>query len=181
MGAKRERVYSGRVVTVNESQEECELHGGEWKSQDGDGFCVIRDEQDYLAYLNHTDVGQTNEIGALHTDVRFNKAVPSLAYTGLSPNSPVESNENGGMQSVVEGRFDLIPPIAAFELAQVMQHGAEKYAPGNWKKIPVDSHLNHLLMHVFAYLAGDRQEKHLTHALARAAMAVEIEQLGVQK
>jgi hypothetical protein len=56
----------------------------------------------------------------------------------------------------------------------------EKYAPRNWMKISVDSHLNHLLMHVFAYLAGDRQEEHLTHALARAAMAVEIEKLGVQ-
>jgi hypothetical protein len=103
-----------------------------------------------------------------------------LAYTGISPDSPVAQNENGGLQSVVEGRFDLLPPVAMFELAQVMEHGAQKYAPRNWMKISVDSHLNHLLMHVFAYLAGDRQEEHLTHALARAAMAVEIEKLGVQ-
>src|SRR5688572_21351918 len=94
-----------------------------------------------------------------------------LAYTGISPDSPITENERGGKQSVVEGRFDLIPPVAAFELAKVMEHGAQKYAPRNWMKIPVDSHLNHLLMHVFAYMAGDRQEEHLTHALARAAMA----------
>lgn len=104
-----------------------------------------------------------------------------LAYTGLSPDAPTTENDNGGKQSVVEGRFDLIPPIAAFELAKVMEHGATKYAPKNWMKIDVDSHLNHLLAHVFAYMAGDRQDDHLTHALARAAMAVEIEKVGVAK
>jgi hypothetical protein len=103
--------------------------------------------------------------------------VPSLTYTGLSPDAPIDTNEQGGQQSKVEGRFDLIPPVAMFELAKVMQHGAERYAPRNWYKIPLDSHLNHLLMHAFAYLAGDRQEDHLSHILARAAMAVEINAL----
>jgi hypothetical protein len=100
-----------------------------------------------------------------------------LTYTGLTPDAPIDTNEQGGQQSKVEGRFDLIPPVAMFELAKVMQHGAERYAPRNWYKIPLDSHLNHLLMHAFAYLAGDRQEDHLSHILARAAMAVEINAL----
>jgi hypothetical protein len=100
-----------------------------------------------------------------------------LTYTGLAPDAPIDTNEQGGQQSKVEGRFDLIPPVAMFELAKVMQHGAERYAPRNWYKIPLDSHLNHLLMHAFAYLAGDRQEDHLSHILARAAMAVEINTL----
>ena len=49
---------------------------------------------------------------------------------------------------------------------------AEKYGVDNWRKIGVESHLNHLLMHVFAYLAGDTQDEHLEHALCRAMMAV---------
>lgn len=100
-----------------------------------------------------------------------------LRYLGLSPDAPVEENENGGKQSVVEGLFTEIPPLAMFELAKVMEHGAKKYAPKNWHNIPVESHVNHALMHLFAWLAGDRQEKHLTHVLARAAMAVELEEM----
>lgn len=100
-----------------------------------------------------------------------------LSYTGVAPDAPVTRNEDGGMQSQVEGRFDLIPPIAMFELAKVMEHGAQKYAPRNWYKIPLESHINHLLMHMNAYLAGNRDEDHLSHVLARAAMAVEIQKL----
>jgi hypothetical protein len=107
----------------------------------------------------------------------FAPATNKLTYTGVAPDAPVTQNKDGGMQSVVEGRFDLIPPIAMFELAKVMEHGAQKYAPRNWYKIPLESHLNHLLMHMNAYLAGNRDEDHLSHVLARAAMAVEIQKL----
>jgi hypothetical protein len=98
-----------------------------------------------------------------------------LAYTGLAPDAPITENDQGGQQSKVEGRFDLIPPLAMFALAQIMEHGAQRYAPNNWRKISVDDHVNHGLMHLFAYLAGDTQDDHLGHALARAAMAKELE------
>jgi hypothetical protein len=98
-----------------------------------------------------------------------------LAYTGLSPDAPITENESGGQQSAIEGRFDLIPPVAMFELAKIMEHGARRYAPNNWRKIPIDDHVNHALSHLFAYLAGDRQDDHLGHALARMAMAVEMQ------
>lgn len=99
-----------------------------------------------------------------------------LSYQGLSPDAPTVKNERGGMQSATAGRFDLIPPKAMFRLAAIMEHGARKYAPNNWKKIEIDSHVNHALQHLFAYIAGDRQDDHLGHALARAAMAVELEE-----
>jgi hypothetical protein len=99
-----------------------------------------------------------------------------LPYIGLNPDAPTVQNEQGGMQSATAGRFDLLPPKAMFRLAAIMEHGARKYAPNNWKKIEIDSHVNHALQHLFAYLAGDRQDDHLGHALARATMAVELEE-----
>lgn len=104
-----------------------------------------------------------------------------LGYTGLAPDAPIHTNEQGGQQSKIEGRFDLIPPVAMLELAKIMAYGARRYAPNNWRKIPLDDHVNHMLMHLFAYVAGDRQDDHLGHALARAAMAVEISKLGEEK
>lgn len=203
------RMIGGQVITTWELMTECGQHGGSWITPDEHypeaGFCVISDESEYARYIDCVRVEGAEpvdvidavkwEVGEALEEVNEGLVTKAdyaagleeeterlhrLSYTGLAPDAPITENEHGGKQSVVEGRFDLIPPVAAFELAKVMEHGAEKYAPRNWMKIPVDSHLNHLLMHVFAYLAGDRQEEHLTHALARASMAVEIEKVGVQ-
>src|SRR5689334_23326525 len=84
---------------------------------------------------------------------------------GLRPDSPTVTNERGGKQSQVDYRFDLIDQQAVFAMAQVLHEGASKYGANNWRRIEVDSHLNHLLMHVYAYLGGDTQDDHLTHAL----------------
>jgi hypothetical protein len=57
-------------------------------------------------------------------------------------------------------------------MAEVLDHGAKKYGANNWRLIPVEDHLNHLLMHVYAFLAGDRSDDHLSHALCRATFAL---------
>jgi hypothetical protein len=152
-----------------EDRQECLEHRGTWYEREE--VCRFADPIREEMYREH----MAQPLDQQEEQIR-------LTYTGLSPDAPVEENEHGGRQSIVEGRFDLIPPVAMFELAKVMQHGAEKHAPQNWRKIPVYSdkgsgHLNHALMHLFAWLAGDRQEEHLTHALARVAMAVELETL----
>lgn len=82
--------------------------------------------------------------------------------------------ENGGKQSKLPYRFDLVDAQAMFALARVMYEGVQKYEPNNWRKISVESHLNHALSHVYAYLAHDTQDDHLTHALTRLHMAVAI-------
>lgn len=154
---------------------ECEQKGGIWDERFGPSHCLKPTPH----YVSDEAMARYDELHRDDPDRRYyaeRDEERRLGYTGLSPDSPIVTNEQGGMQSQVEGRFDLIPAVAMFELANVMAHGAEKYAPNNWRKIDVDSHLNHLLQHVFAYLAGDRQESHLSHALARAAMAVELEE-----
>lgn len=88
-----------------------------------------------------------------------------------SPDAETETNERGGSQSKIPVRFDLIDAKAIFEMASVLHEGAEKYGEGNWRLIPVEDHLNHLIMHAYAYLAGDRTDDHLSHIMCRATFA----------
>jgi hypothetical protein len=90
----------------------------------------------------------------------------------VSPDVPIIVNSEGGGQSFVPVRFDLIDAKAIFKVAEVLHEGAEKYGEGNWRKIPIDDHLNHLIMHAYAYLSGDRTDDHLSHAVCRAIFAL---------
>jgi len=97
--------------------------------------------------------------------------VDEFIATIASPDAPTTVNVHGGAQSDICARFDLIDARAMFAMAQVLDHGAKKYGENNWRKIPVDDHLNHLLMHTYAFLAGDRSDDHLSHILCRATFA----------
>ena len=89
---------------------------------------------------------------------------------GVGPEQPIVTNEHGGMQAKNDYTFHLIDAPALFELAKVMGEGAKKYAKDNWRKIPPEEHFDHLQMHLWAWMAGDRQDEHLEHALARCFM-----------
>ena len=56
---------------------------------------------------------------------------------------------------------------------------AEKYAETLWnrnyKRIPPEEHINHAVQHLFAYLAGDESDDHLSHAILRAMFAYEVD------
>lgn len=92
--------------------------------------------------------------------------------SGVGPDTPIETNANGGKQSTTPYRFDLLDAPAMFQLAAIAGKGAAKYGVSNWRKIDTRSHLNHALIHVFAYLAGDKSEDHLEHAFCRMMFAV---------
>jgi len=89
----------------------------------------------------------------------------------VSPDAPTHTNDKGGRQSLVEVRFDLIDGPALFEMASVLHDGAEKYGADNWRKIDIPDHLNHLIMHAYAYLSGDRTDEHLSHIMCRSMFA----------
>jgi hypothetical protein len=99
---------------------------------------------------------------------------------GVGPDTPLETNSRGGKQSASPYRFDLMDPVAQFALAEVLAQGAEKYGVDNWRKIDARSHVNHLLQHVYAWLAGDTTDDHLEHAYARAMMALAMERETAQ-
>lgn len=56
-------------------------------------------------------------------------------------------------------------------IAKILQYGASRYAPNNWRLIPQEEHINHALIHIVAHLAGDTQDDHINHALCRLMMA----------
>jgi len=99
---------------------------------------------------------------------------------GMGNNVPIRENEKGGKQSDIPYAFHLIDGPALFNMAQVYAEGAKKYEPDNWRKIPVEEHLNHAISHIYAHLAGDTQEDHIGHAQCRMNMAkaVQIENEG---
>ena len=82
------------------------------------------------------------------------------------------TNEKGGKQSHVAARLDLIPHDNELLLGECLGFGARKYGEDNWKKIPLDDNLNHALVHIRKYLAGDRTEQHLVNTLARVNFAL---------
>lgn len=93
---------------------------------------------------------------------------------GMGPDAEMTVNENGGRQSKLPYRFDLIDPATLFALANICATGAEKYGEWNWRRIGVNDNLNHALCHIFAYLAGDGQDDHLEHALCRVMFALSL-------
>lgn len=89
---------------------------------------------------------------------------------GVDPSQPMVVNEFGGLQSKSEYAFHLIPPEALLAIAEVFAEGAKKYSTSNWKKIPSGEHMNHMLVHMYAAVLGDTQDKHAEHFLCRAVM-----------
>jgi hypothetical protein len=75
--------------------------------------------------------------------------------------------------------MDLIDGAVLLEVARVLSVGAEKYGENNWRKIPRNEHLNHLLVHAYAALEGDEQDEHLLHLVCRAIFALAVDMKGV--
>lgn len=98
---------------------------------------------------------------------------------GVGADAPVVANKFGGKQSKMEYDFTQLDPLAMFQLAGILKRGADKYGRDNWKRITTEEHLNHALQHIFAYLAGDRQDDHLGHAFCRLMMAIVVDRDGL--
>ena len=100
---------------------------------------------------------------------------------GVQPNAVVEINEIGGKQSSTPYGFHMLPVHAMFAAAEVAKYGADKYNESfyerNYKKIPAIEHVNHCIQHLFAYLAGDTSDEHLSHAIVRAMFAYEVDKI----
>lgn len=93
---------------------------------------------------------------------------------GVGPEAPIEVDERGYRSSKVPYRMDLMPGRALLHMAEIMCEGAKSHGESNWKNGDVNNHLNKMLVHAFAYLAGDTSDDHLGHAAWRAMAALEI-------
>lgn len=86
----------------------------------------------------------------------------------------IDTNENGAKQTKLEVRFDLVPPDALTEIANVLYKGANKYGVDNWKGIPTNEHVNHALYHLYLYLTT-KDKNHLKNASCRSMFALQLE------
>lgn len=89
---------------------------------------------------------------------------------GVGTDAEIITNAAGGQQSKAEYAFHLIDREALFALAEVLQYGATRYAPDNWRKISSADHFNHMMIHAMAHQQGDKQDDHLGHMFCRAMM-----------
>lgn len=91
---------------------------------------------------------------------------------GVSPDAPVITNEKGAKQSDSPYRLDLVDPKALLAIGAVLKEGAAKYGEENWRGIDLNDHINHALVHIYAYLAGDTSDDHIEHAATRMIFAL---------
>lgn len=87
---------------------------------------------------------------------------------------PIETNEDGGSQSVIELTFTTMPLTALSMLSKLQRLGDEKYGAHNWRSIPEQDHINHAFAHMLGHCTGDRTEDHLLHAAWRLVAALEV-------
>ena len=95
----------------------------------------------------------------------------------LSNDAPPSVNENGGKQHHRPYRMQAVPPKAIMEVGKVRYIGFNElgYDDLNYKLIPLEEHIGRALTHLYAYLAGDVSNDHLSHAACRVLFALEME------
>ena len=106
--------------------------------------------------------------------IKMAKPQPNKA---LSNDAPPSVNEQGGKQHHRPYRMQAIPPKAILEVGRVRYIGYNDlgYDDENYKLIAKEEHIGRALTHLFAYLAGDDSNDHLSHAACRILFALEIE------
>lgn len=89
---------------------------------------------------------------------------------------------SGAKRSSVKPRYDLILPVFLQRVAAVWTRGAEKYGEGNWQKGANDQEWikdipNHIIEHIYQYIAGDQSEDHLANIACNVQMLMYFDSL----
>jgi hypothetical protein len=87
---------------------------------------------------------------------------------------PIETNKDGGSQSVIAHTFTTLPLNALSALSQLQRLGDQKYGAHNWRAISEADHMDHAFAHMLGHSTGDRTEDHLLHAAWRLMAALEV-------
>lgn len=112
--------------------------------------------------------------------------LPDTYVYDAFPATPTEdetivTNANGGKQSFIKGRYDILPFVALKSVAEVLAEGADKYGEWNWHDIESKYHLNHAIKHALKAANMLSQEgsneavtyEELSHAATRILFALE--------
>lgn len=111
----------------------------------------------------------------IHREAGEEDAPKTEVIAGVGPDAPVVENEYGAKQSQSPYRMDLIDAKALLKIAEVHKQGGDKYGDTNWHNIPVNDHINHALVHIYAHLAEDTSDEHLAHAATRMIFALALQ------
>lgn len=98
-------------------------------------------------------------------------------HVGRAYASLVDFLEDPGVDLLYDA-IDYLSNEPLTAIARVMEEGLKKYPRDNWKLIPFEEHINHALCHLYMFLKGDIQDRHLDHALTRIALAYETFLIG---
>ena len=134
--------------------------------------------QDAEIVVNEKGGKQSKAIAAIHLiDPTFLKVWYSGADVVINfiADFMIEGNKDNLIKAIFEinafKNIDKHENTALLEIGKVLQYGAERYVPNNWRLIPQEEHINHALIHYIAYQIGDRQDEHLEHCMCRLMMA----------
>ena len=161
-----EKVQKGDLIRIVNAQPERTAYKNgdifEVTHIDGDGAANFVDYFGVEAYATDTEYVVHRKAGEEDSEV----------IAGVGPDAPIVTNEVGAKQSHSPYRMDLIDAKALLKIAQVHKQGGDKYGDTNWRGIPVNDHINHALVHIYAHLAGDTSDEHLPHAATRMIFAL---------
>lgn len=116
--------------------------------------------------------------------VTYDEMAARIAKARQSGEGDVSINANGGLQSRIAVRYDLMDGAALDVLAGILHYGASKYADDNWRLISMEEHYNHAMKHLANWIDQRKGrvpmppitavEDELGHAFTRLFMAVAI-------
>jgi Domain of unknown function (DUF5664) len=97
----------------------------------------------------------------------------------------VNTGTHGVKADAGKPRWDLLPPVALEEVSKVLEFGARKYAPDNWRKVKGWRwrYARAAIGHIFAFLRGERVDPesglpHLAHAACSVLFVLELDLHG---
>jgi hypothetical protein len=113
------------------------------------------------------------------------KKEPELDFQSVANEAPRQQHSPqdvvGRKDDTGKPRFDLMPAAAELKIAEVLEYGARKYAPDNWRKVenPESRYLAAALRHINAWRRGESRDpesglSHLAHAATSLMFVMEL-------